>query len=323
MFPADPVGETHLEHVQPVPQLLVVDDSASALTTVAAIVEPLGADLVTATSGEDALRYLLTDPDVAAIMLDVGLPGMDGFETAAAIRRRQKTRYVPILFVTGEDDPGRSLEAYAAGAVDYLVKPFDPTILRSKLAVFLDLHRLRRHAADLTHRALHDGLTGLPNRELFCDRLEQALGRARRRTVPTAVLFVDLDGFKQVNDEHGHDAGDAVLIEAARRLRGLIRTGDTAARYGGDEFTVLAEDVGDLETARRLGERIAAHLGRPYEGGLEVSASVGVAFTANPAATTPDALIRRADHAMYRSKRPGARRAEASPVRPGLLAPAR
>jgi diguanylate cyclase (GGDEF)-like protein len=304
------------------PQLLAVDDSASALATIRAVVEPLNAELVTASSGDEALRSLLHDPDVAAILLDIGLPGMDGFETATAIRRRQKTRYVPIIFVTGEDQPGRSLDAYGAGAVDYLVKPFDPTVLRSKLSVFLDLHRLRQHAADLTHRALHDSLTGLPNRELFCDRLEQALGRARRRTVPLAVLFVDLDGFKAINDTHGHEVGDDILVEAAARLRALVRASDTVARYGGDEFTVLAEDVGDLETARQLGERIAEELGRPYAGGLQLGASVGVAFAANPAATTPDGLIRRADHAMYRSKRPGARRAEASQVRPGLLSPA-
>ena len=304
------------------PDLLAVDDSAASLAAIQAVVEPLGARLLTASTGEDALRALLREPNVAAILLDVNLPGLDGFETAAAIRRRQRTRYVPIIFVTGDDRPGRSLDAYAAGAVDYLVKPFDPAVLRSKLSVFLDLHRLRQHAADLTHRALHDGLTGLPNRELFCDRLEQALGRARRRTVPMAVLFIDLDGFKQINDTHGHKVGDDVLVEAAHRLRRLVRTGDTVARYGGDEFTILAEDVGDLDTARHLGERIADELARPYEGGLEVTASVGVAFTANPAASTPDALIRRADHAMYRSKRPGAGRAEVSPVRPGLLSPA-
>jgi diguanylate cyclase (GGDEF)-like protein len=306
---------------QPQAELLAVDDSATSLEAIRAVVEPLAATLTTVTSGEEALRHLLYEPDVAAILLDVGLPGMDGFETAAVIRRRQKTRYVPIIFVTGEDAPERSLEAYAAGAVDYLVKPFDPAVLRSKLSVFIDLHRLRKHTEALTHRALHDALTGLPNRDLFDDRLEQALARARRRTVPLAVLFVDLDGFKQVNDVHGHAAGDKVLVEAGHRLRGLVRTGDTVARYGGDEFTILAEDVGDTQTARQLGERVADELSRPYAGGLEVAASVGVAFTANPAATTPDGLIRRADHAMYRSKRPGARRAEVSRVRPGLLSP--
>ena len=302
-------------------ELLAVDDSAASLEAIRATVEPLGASLTTATSGEEALRHLLHEPDIAAILLDIGLPGMDGFETAAAIRRRHKTRYVPIIFVTGQDAPELSLEAYSTGAVDFIVKPFDPTVLRSKLSVFIDLHRLRRHTAALTHRALHDALTGLPNRELFFDRLEQALARARRRTVPLAVLFVDLDGFKQVNDLHGHEAGDKVLVEAGRRLRTLVRTSDTVARYGGDEFTILAEDVGDADAARHLGERVADELSRPYPGGLELAASVGVAVTANPAATTPDGLIRRADHAMYRSKRPGARRAEVSRVRPGLLSP--
>ena len=300
-------------------ELLAVEDSATALEAIRATVEPLNAHLTTVTSGEEALRFLLNQPDVAAILMDVGLPGIDGFETAATIRRRQKTRYVPIIFVTGEDAPERSLEAYSAGAVDYLVKPFDPAVLRSKLSVFIDLHQLRRHTEALTHRALHDGLTGLPNRELFEDRLEQALARARRRTVPLAVLFVDLDGFKQVNDVHGHEAGDAVLVEAGRRLRTLVRTADTVSRYGGDEFTILAEEVGDEQAALHLGERVAEELGRPYPGKLEIAASVGIAFTANPAATTPDGLIRRADHAMYRSKRPGASRAAVSRVRPGLL----
>ena len=300
-------------------ELLAVDDSAATLSAIRATVEPLGAQVTTATSGEEALRCLLHEPDIAAIVMDIRLPGMDGFETAAAIRRRHKTRYVPIIFVTGHDDPELRQKAYAAGAVDYLVKPFDPGALRSKVAVFVDLHRLRRHTQTLTHRALHDSLTGLPNRELFGDRLEQALARSRRRTVPLAVLFVDLDGFKQVNDGHGHATGDAVLVEASRRLRALVRTEDTVARYGGDEFTILAEDVGDVNAARHLGERVVDELSEPYPGGVTLSASVGVAFAANPAAATPDGLIRRADHAMYRSKRPGARRAEVSRVRPGLL----
>ena len=198
------------------------------------------------TSGEEALRHLLHEPDVAAILLDIGLPGMDGFETAAAIRRRQKTRYVPIIFVTGEDAPERSLEAYAAGAVDYLVKPFDPAVLRSKLSVFIDLHRLRKHTAALTHRALHDALTGLPNRELF-ERPAGAGARARPPAHRAAGGPVRRPRRLQAGERRARPRGgrQGAGRGRARRLRALVRTGDTVARYGGDEFTILAEDVGD------------------------------------------------------------------------------
>ena len=300
-------------------EVLAVDASDAALAGLRATVAPLGVNLIEAPSGEEALRCLLHEPDLAAILMDVDLPGMSGLDTAAAIRSRHRTRYVPLIFVSDQDTQAVAIAAYASGAVDYLVKPYDPVVLRSKLAVFLDLHVLRRSVEGVSHRPLHDHLTGLPNRELFAERLEQALVRAHRRVAPLAVLFADLDGFQRVNDAHGHDTGDAVLAEAAHRLRQLVRTSDTVARHGGDEFTVLAEDVGDMESARELGERIAEELGRPYAQGLEVTASVGVAFTANPAGASMDGLIRRADHAMYRSKRPGAQRAEVSRVQPGLL----
>ena len=302
-------------------EVLAVDTSPAALADARATVEPLGVGLVEARSGEAGLRRLLHQPDVAAIVMNAELPGMSGLETAVAIRRRHKTRHVPIIIVSGQDPPGLSRAAYAAGAADYLAKPYDPVALRSKLAAFAGLHTLRASAGALSERALHDHRTGLPNRELFADRLEQALLRARRRTVPLAVLFVDLDGLRRINDEHGRNAGDAVLAEAGERLRKLVRVSDTVARHGGDEFTILAEDVSGAEAARELGERVADDLARPYAGGVELSAGVGIAFTANPAGATPDGLIRRADHAMGRSKHPGAHRAEVSRVRPGLLDP--
>ncbi len=156
----------------------------------------------------------------------------------------------------------------------------------------------------LEHRAFHDGLTGLPNRALFTERLEHALARAGRRENPVAVLFLDLDGFKEINDELGHEAGDRVLVEVARRLKENARPGDTVARLGGDEFTVLLEDTQGAEDAARVAERISGKLSPPIRlEGVEVSvsASIGVAL-GDPARVRPQDLVREADNAMYRSK---------------------
>ena len=158
----------------------------------------------------------------------------------------------------------------------------------------------------LSHQATHDTLTGLPNRALFLDRLAHALAR-RDQSEPSAVLFIDLDRFKAVNDTFGHDAGDALLVAVAERLRGCLREADTAARFGGDEFAVLLDRVADLSGAVRVAERIIARLGLPVAIGAEevvVTPSVGIALAADPA-DTADELLRFADVAMYRAKAAG------------------
>ncbi|MFP5309154.1 MAG: diguanylate cyclase [Actinomycetes bacterium] len=163
------------------------------------------------------------------------------------------------------------------------------------------------------HRATHDVLTGLANRELFDDRLGRVLARARRHPEPFAVLLVDLDGFKQVNDARGHAAGDAVLVAVARRLRRGIRGADTAARLGGDEFAVIVEELSASEdaemVARRLHESLLAPVALPDGTAVQVGASVGVVVhapaeaSAAPSAAT---LLARADASMYRAKAAGA-----------------
>ncbi|QIN79868.1 EAL domain-containing protein [Rubrobacter marinus] len=159
----------------------------------------------------------------------------------------------------------------------------------------------------LKHRAFHDGLTGLPNRALFMERLEHALERAGGKDSHIAVLFLDLDGFKEVNDSLGHEAGDELLVEVARRLKQRSRPGDTVARLGGDEFIVLLEEVSGAEDAASLAERVSEGLRAPIElAGREVSvtASIGVAL-GDPKGVRPQDLVREADNAMYRSKRHG------------------
>ena len=172
------------------------------------------------------------------------------------------------------------------------------------LATAIDADRVRQ---ELVHQALHDPLTGLPNRALLLDRLEQGLARARRRGTSIAVLFLDLDRFKVINDSLGHTAGDQLLVCVAQRLQAATRPADTVGRFGGDEFVVLSEEVDDEEAAIRLTERITAALAGPATvGGRDIrfTVSTGIVLT-RPDGYTADSLLRDADVAMYRAKERG------------------
>ncbi|HEY4376025.1 MAG TPA: GGDEF domain-containing protein [Acidimicrobiales bacterium] len=159
---------------------------------------------------------------------------------------------------------------------------------------------------ELSRRATHDGLTGLPNRALLYDRLAQGLARMRRNGRPLAVVFLDLDRFKPVNDQHGHAVGDAVLAEVGRRIQAAVRASDTAARVGGDEFVLVLEGVGSSEAAAAA-RRVVSSVNQPFaiaghELHLTICAGIAIAYSA---ATTPDELMAQADGAMYRAKAKG------------------
>jgi diguanylate cyclase (GGDEF)-like protein len=175
----------------------------------------------------------------------------------------------------------------------------------TKVLCFRDATGELRARRELEHRAMHDQLTGLPNRELLMDRLSVALARLGRQGTAVGVLFIDLDGFKEVNDVYGHTVGDELLVSVAARLRREVRDGDTVARYGGDEFVVLCEDLVRIEAAQPLAKRLAQAVAQPVSTAttpmLVVQASIGVVVEQNPA-TSADALVRRADAEMYRVK---------------------
>ncbi|MFE7424619.1 putative bifunctional diguanylate cyclase/phosphodiesterase [Streptomyces sp. NPDC057545] len=219
------------------------------------------------------------------------------------------------------EEPTTRIECrFRSGTGDWL--NVESTVNRHQGGLILnsrDVTERVRLQAQLQHNAEHDPLTGLPNRALFTERVRQALGGRRTGDAGTAVLFIDLDGFKAVNDRLGHQAGDELLVQAARRLQESVRAGDTAARLGGDEFAaiILGDGAGD-QSAREcqvheIADRLRLTLSRPYHvgvgpGEVRVAASIGVAF-AEPG-ITPSDLMRNADLAMYRAKAGGKNRVE-------------
>jgi diguanylate cyclase (GGDEF)-like protein len=171
-----------------------------------------------------------------------------------------------------------------------------------------DITARKEAEAELAHRAAHDGLTGLPNRILYFDRLEQAILRCRRSRALIAVMYLDIDRFKTINDTLGHARGDAVLQEVGSRLRRCVRATDTIARLGGDEFTLILEELNHRDNGVRIAEKIVAAIRAPFalEGGtIDTSTSVGIAFYDGAGSVSPDELVAAADRALYEAKRAG------------------
>jgi diguanylate cyclase (GGDEF)-like protein/PAS domain S-box-containing protein len=179
------------------------------------------------------------------------------------------------------------------------------------VSLFSDITASKTHQQELEHIAHYDALTGLPNRALLADRLRQALYQSQRRKQMLAVVFLDLDGFKAINDSHGHEAGDHLLIALATRMKQALRDGDTLARIGGDEFVAVLVDLQDVATCVPLLTRLLAAAAQPVELGgatLQVSASLGVTFTPQADDVDADQLLRQADQAMYQAKLAGKNR---------------
>ena len=279
---------------------------------------PLDAALVTeqlrAAAGENPLTLsraetvghateLMRGGEMDCILLDLTLPDAAGLEALAQLHYVAPD--VPIVVFSGVDGEDLAVRAVAEGAQDYLVKgeATGPLVLRSvRYAV-----ERKQTELQLAELALTDALTGLPNRTRLMDRISHALDRTARTRSIVALLFLDLDRFKIVNDSLGHAAGDRLLYAIAARLRRAVRPADTVARFGGDEFVVLCEDLHDASEAEIVVGRIHAALEAPVlvEGHEIVpSVSIGVAVSRN-ADDSPDRMLRDADAAMYRAKAEG------------------
>jgi diguanylate cyclase (GGDEF)-like protein len=291
-----------------VARVLLIEDHAHDAMLIAEMLRsawPDGLVLMHAARLEDATQELL-DHGASCVLL--GLPSASEVELIQHVHTTAPN--VAVVVLAPEVDETEAVEAIRAGAQDLLAKSeLNPRGLRRALAHAIER---KRSETQLAHQALHDPLTGLPNRALFFDRLGVALDRSRRTSASVAVLFLDVDNFKDVNDSLGHGAGDHVLAVLAERLRAMLRPMDTVARFGGDEFTFLFEDLASEREVVLIAERISRIASTPIHldsGETTVTVSVGIAMVTDPN-IPPETVIREADAAMYRAKELGRSRYE-------------
>jgi two-component system, cell cycle response regulator len=293
--------------------ILVVDDCPdNALLLVAALNE-FGFSQVAFTTDPGRVFALHAESDFDLILLDMHMPRMNGLEVMRQLREIEKNSYLPVLAMTGDSD--LKIAALKAGARDFIMKPFDLDELNARACNIVEV-RLLYKAVNEQNRiqselAMHDALTGLPNRRLLLDRTERMMQHTRRAKQHMALLYLDLDGFKQVNDEMGHPCGDDLLKMVAQRLLCAVRHEDTASRLGGDEFVLLLSDIADISSIETIASKILDYLSTPFEvqnQPVHVTTSIGVALYPDGASDEPDQLIAAADQALYQAKRAGKNR---------------
>lgn len=296
--------------------VMVIEDNPDDALLLSVLLEELPGDpcrLLRASTLAQAI-HLMGQVLPEVIILDLNLPDASGLETLQTLNRHCPA--VPIIVLTGDDDERLAMAAVRAGAQDYLVKGrVDSWTLIRTIRHSHERHRLMTELDGArqreAHRATHDPLTGLPNRALYFDRLSHAIAQASRRRERLAVLYLDLDGFKPVNDTHGHAVGDEVLVQVSQRLATGVRRSDTLARLGGDEFAVLFEKIPERGVAESLVAALRSLFQEPIPASgkeFPIGFSAGLALYPDDGRTA-DELLQVADQAMYREKsiRPGHR----------------
>ena len=314
--------DTHIR-----PKILVCDDDSSVRMLTRQCLEADNMIVFEAASGVEAIdQFIAERPDL--LFLDVEMPGMDGLEVCRRIRKLPQGETIPIMIVTGSDDRKSIDHGFQAGATQYKTKPVNWSLLSRDVQYMLRASNaftsLKRQEDRLRYLAYYDPLTNLPNRRSFTEQLNRILKQSRRRKVSSALLFIDLDNFKRINDSIGHGRGDKLLVEIANRLTMELREEDAIsylaidkdaehdgsteiARLGGDEFTVVLSDIADLSDVESVAKRILHRLSQPIalqSHNPVVTPSIGIALFPDDGAD-PDTLVRNADTAMYAAKEEG------------------
>lgn len=295
-------------------KILVVEDSPTLRHATSTYIRNAGHEPVIAKCGEEALQVVDANP-VDLIIMDVEMPGLDGFETTRLIREWLGEHWVPIIFVTGHSDDDSLRIGIEAGGDDYLIKPVSSIILTAKIRAMERLVAMRNQLnvanEELLHLSQRDGLTNLYNRRTFDEKANEHWLMATRTQDPIALLLLDIDYFKLYNDEYGHQSGDECLRLVATALkRCLNRPGDIVARYGGEEFIALLANTpekGALHVAEHVRSTIESlHIKhRASRHSDRITASIGLSCTNYTTGTNLENQIMLADKALYRSKRQG------------------
>lgn len=249
------------------------------------------------------------NPDL--ILLDVMMPDASGFDICRRLKATSETQNIPVIFLTGASDVDQKVLGFDLGAVDYIQKPFDSAELSARIRAAL---RTKRCQDMVAHRAMIDGLTGLWNRDHFDQRLHEEIAAAHRYDRPMSLIMMDVDKFKNLNDNHGHPFGDEVLQAVGDVLQETVRTTDWPCRYGGEEFGLILRET-DLEGAVIMAERVRAEIEalelRNKAQSVSVTASFGVVSSTlcmNPVELSSKWVIESADKALYAAKESGRNR---------------
>ncbi|MGB5397978.1 MAG: EAL domain-containing protein [Gammaproteobacteria bacterium] len=284
------------------PIVILADDDPSIRLMVRHVLESEDFDIIEASDGLEAIKAV-EKHNPALILLDAVMPGLDGFTTCQQIKDKG-FKDIPVIMITGLDDDASVERAYEVGAIDFITKPIKWAVLKHRVRSVVAKVVAERKVKLLAYR---DTLTQLPNRLLFADRLEQAVIRAERNREAMALMLIDLDDFKLVNDSFGHEAGDKMIKAIGQLLSSSLRRADTVARLGGDEFAVIVESIDDASDAISIADNLTTileHNVKLDDQETFTSASVGIAvypYDGKDART----LLKNADTAMFRAKENG------------------
>ena len=290
-------------------KVLIVDNQAVSVLLLELLLRGAGYVSITSTMDPGEVCALHRKNGYDLILLDLEMPDMDGFQVMEGLKEIETEGYLPVLAVTAQ--PAHKLRALQGGAKDFISKPFDLAEVLMRVHNMLEVRLLheaaRNHGKMLAALALKDPLTGLANRRLLADRMSMAIVHARRNKSTMAVVYLDLDGFKQINNTLGHGAGDVLLKMVAGRLTATVREEDTVARLGGDEFVIALWHLGGPDYAATVALKVIEAVSQPYvlEGqtvSVTTSAGVGIYPIHGEDA---DTLMKSADLALYEAKRAG------------------